>query len=535
VSGPILRVACAQLHAHGIEEAETALGEALAAVAEAARRGADLVVLPECTYPAYLILPTPPAVRLRPDHEVEALFAAAARDHRIAVMVGLAQGVFTGSARNAAVLFDGTGTPVLRTAKRFLWDFDGRWFAPGDGSPVVDLAGARLGGLVCADARLPEIARSLALQGARLILDPTAWVTSGRDPLMLSNPQPEFLMRVRALENGAFIAAANKVGTEQDAVVYCGRSGVFAPDGSVVGAASGHEPEILTADVDLTAAEGPPVPRRPELYGTVAAAPRELCAPRRAATPIVPNDAWQRVVLVQSDVLRLGPEIEAWLRAHAPVVEALDAGFLAAAAAGIPSPLAAERAARLAAAAGVPVALGVADGVGRFTHGAWAPRGAAKPFRSSHAPGSADPLDWSGRLLDSGPVRTGVLLGAEGLVPEMARSLALMGAEHVLWFADARTPLAEEVTRARAMENRVYAGAIVAGDPRGGRAFIADPDGRVVAAGLEGHHQIVSGVLQVAAARFKQMAPRTDVLAGRRPQEYGSLVEEAVTAPEAGR
>lgn len=531
----MLRVACAQLPAQGIEDAETALGEALAAVAEAARRGADLVVLPECTYPAYLILDTPPAVPLRPDHEVEARFAAAARDHGIAVMAGLAQGIFTGSARNAAVLFDGTGTPVLRTAKRFLWDFDGRWFAPGGGSPVTELAGARVGGLVCADARLPEIARSLALQGARLILDPTAWVTSGRDPQMLSSPQPEFLMRVRALENGAFIAAANKVGMEQDAVVYCGRSGVFAPDGSVVAAASSHEPEILTADVDLTAAAGPPVPRRPELYWAIAAAPHELCATRRAATPIAPNDAWLRVILVQSDVLQAGPEVEAWLRARAPAVAALGAGFLAAAAIGIPSPLAAERAARLAAAVGVPVALGVADAGGRFISGASATRGAAKPFRSSHTPGSAGPLDWSGRLLDSGPLRTGLLLGAEGLVPEMARSLALMGAEHVLWFADARTPLVEEVTRARALENRVYAGAIVPGDPRGGRAFVADPDGRVVAAGLEGRHQIVSAVLQVSAARFKQMAPRTDVLAGRRPQEYGSLVEEAVTAPEAGR
>jgi predicted amidohydrolase len=531
----MLRLACAQLPAHGIEDGETALGEALAAVAEAARRGADLLVLPECTYPAYLILHTPPAVPLRPDHEVEALFAASAREHGIAVMAGLAQGVLTGSARNAAVLFDDTGTPVLRTAKRFLWDFDGRWFTPGDGSPVADLAGVRLGGLVCADARLPEIARSLALQGARLILDPTAWVTSGRDPRMLSNPQPEFLMQVRALENGVFIAAANKVGTEQDAVVYCGRSGIFAPDGSVAATASSHEPEILTADVDLTAAEGPPVPRRPKLYEAIAVPPGDQSEPRRAARPIVANEAWLRMVLVQSDILQLGPEIEAWLSAHASVVEALDAGLLAAGATGIPSPLAAERAARLAAAAKVPVALGVADGVGHITHGAIALRGAAKPFRASHTPDSTDPLDWSGRLLDTGPVRTGVLLGAEGLVPEMARSLTLMGVEQVLWFADARTPLAEEVTRARAMENRVYAAAIVAGNPRGGRAFIADPDGRVVAEGLEGQQQIVSGVLQVAAARFKQMAPRTDVLAGRRPREYGLLVEETVGAPGAER
>ena len=107
-----------------------------------------------------------------------------------------------------------------------------------------------VGMLVCADARLPEIATDLAARGARIVANPTAWVTS-MPPPEGTNSQAEFLWRVRALENRVVAVAATKVGTEADTVIYAGRSQIVDADGNVVAIASATEPELLVADVEV--------------------------------------------------------------------------------------------------------------------------------------------------------------------------------------------------------------------------------------------------------------------------------------------
>ena len=89
----------------------------------------------------------------------------------------------------------------------------------------------RIGILVCADGRLPEIARSLMLNGAQIILDLTAWVSGGRTQQDLSTPQVEFLMPTRAAENGVWIACCDKSGIEAESIVYAGRSCFINPRG----------------------------------------------------------------------------------------------------------------------------------------------------------------------------------------------------------------------------------------------------------------------------------------------------------------
>ncbi|MDQ1465724.1 MAG: hypothetical protein QOH10_139, partial [Actinomycetota bacterium] len=147
---------------------------------------------------------------------------------------------------NAAVLIDAGGAVRARSAKRFLWHFDRAWFVPGRESPVAD----GIGMLVCADARLPEIGADLAVRGARIIANPTAWVTA-LPPPEGTNSQAEFLWRVRALENGVVGVAATKVGTEAETVIYSGRSQIVAADGRVLAIASATEPELLVADVEV--------------------------------------------------------------------------------------------------------------------------------------------------------------------------------------------------------------------------------------------------------------------------------------------
>lgn len=544
----VVRVACAQLAARELEDSERSLEDALAAISEAARARASLVVLPECTYPAYILAEPVTPTRFRDDDEVERLFATSAREHGISVAVGLAQRwrPGDGGARNAAVLFGPDGEVRLRTAKRFLWDFDAEWFAPGSPSDPVRWVGpggeeiGSVGMLVCADARMPEIARSLAVAGARLILDPTAWVATGRDPTVLSNPQPEYLMSVRALENGVWIAAADKVGLERGTVVYAGSSGVFAPDGSVVAMATSDEPEIVVADVDLSQATGPPVARRPELYRRITDRTEVTQAFGRVTIPVVPQDVLFRLGLLQSAAPSDVTAVREKLGQLATTVHALGLDVLAAVAvAGEPDVGGAADAGAVAEilSKDLNVAAGVAvtDGQGSIRAFHVVANGSRLDALPTHG-SSGDPAgSLASRTIDIGPLRLAAVVGAEGLVPEVARVVCLDGAELVLWAADAGTPLVLEVARVRAVENRVWVALLVPAsqgdDVREAIAAVIDPDGRVGAIGLRGRDHLVTAMVNVASARLKQMAPGTDVLADRQPGSYSILVHAEGNEP----
>ena len=247
------RIACAQVEARNIGEASRSLGEALAMVAAAGAAGADICVLPEGTYPAY-VLGSADAGRAALDAGPDpiATFGDAARSAGLDLIAGIVVDSPEGLL-NAAVHFGPDGRVRSRAAKQLLWHFDREWFAPG--SPAQVSGG--VGMLVCADGRMPEIAGGLVRGGATLLVNATAWVTT-MPPPEGTNVQAEVLWRVRALENGVAAAAATKVGTEAGVAIYSGRSQIVAADGSVVAIASPTEPELLVADVDVPDVARPP-------------------------------------------------------------------------------------------------------------------------------------------------------------------------------------------------------------------------------------------------------------------------------------
>jgi predicted amidohydrolase len=116
-----------------------------------------------------------------------------------------------------------------------------------------------------------------------------------------------------------------------------------------------------------------------------------------------------------------------------------------------------------------------------------------------------------------------VLLSAEGFVPEVARSLMLRGAEVLLWAHDAPEFDMQAVARCRADENRVYLAVATVPKAKDG-ACVVEPTGRVVAVALAGREMACSAQVNRALARWKDMAPGTNVVLGRRPESYGVLV-----------
>jgi predicted amidohydrolase len=241
----------------------------LARIAAAAESGAKLVVVPEGTVPGYVI-GTAPVDPQQIEAAAQDVIAVASRTGATIVYGGARAGE-QGLANSAYVV---TPRGIAGYAdKCFLWHFDRRWFTAGDALEPVDTPAGRLGVFICADGRIPTIASTLVEKGAEVLVVPTAWVTSGRDPHALENLQADLMIAVRARENGVPLVAANKVGVEARSVAYCGKSQIVAADGTLVALAAQDDETILYGNI----AVGPSV---------AALAPQPAAVTRLAGEPL---------------------------------------------------------------------------------------------------------------------------------------------------------------------------------------------------------------------------------------------------------
>lgn len=239
-------VACVQARAHDRADFETCWPRVLALADAAAARGAKLVVLPEGTVPAYVLGTAP--VEAGQLERAQSALAELAQRHAITLVYGGAK-LVQGRTFNAAIAVGPDGSELGFAAKQFLWHFDRRWFDPGATLDPIDTPAGRLGLLVCADGRVPTIAATLVERGAEVLVMPTAWVTSGRDPGALENVQADLFVNVRAHENGVPFIGANKCGVELESVAYCGKSSIVDAQGRLVARASERGEMVLHGEI----------------------------------------------------------------------------------------------------------------------------------------------------------------------------------------------------------------------------------------------------------------------------------------------
>lgn len=81
-----------------------------------------------------------------------------------------------------------------------------------------------IGLLICYDMRFPEISRILTVNGARILISPSAWVAG-----FMKQEHWEIMLKARAIENGVYVIAPNQLGN-----IYCGRSMVIDPFGTTL-------------------------------------------------------------------------------------------------------------------------------------------------------------------------------------------------------------------------------------------------------------------------------------------------------------
>lgn len=142
------------------------------------------------------------------------------------------------------------------------------YYTPGwDRYRVFDLEGWRFGIAICYDRHFPEVFRSFILQGAQLVLVPTA--VSASEPFA---DVYELEMRAAAVTHGVYIAMANRAGTEEP-LTFLGQSMVIDPLGQTIAVLDGGPDQVAVAELshDLVTKARYLYPflrdRRPETYG----------------------------------------------------------------------------------------------------------------------------------------------------------------------------------------------------------------------------------------------------------------------------
>jgi len=238
-----IRVAACQIDPQ-LGEVDRNLEHIERVVAEAATAGAKLVVLPEAAVTGYVFENLDEALTAaqRAGAVAEQRLADAAVGAGVALIVGTleaeAREVF-----NTALIFTGDGRRFRYRKMHLPYLGVDRFATPGPDAPeVYDLAGMRVGVLICYDLRFPEAARICALEGADLVALPTNWPVGVQF-------HPGIFAPARAAENHVYLLACDRVGEERG-TTFIGRSMLLDYNGKELAVASDTEEAILFGEVD---------------------------------------------------------------------------------------------------------------------------------------------------------------------------------------------------------------------------------------------------------------------------------------------
>jgi N-carbamoylputrescine amidase len=243
------------------------LTRAVGGVRDAARRGAALVVLPELFRSRYFCQAEDAAqfalAEAVPGPSTAALETLAA-ELKITLVASLFEKRAAGVFHNTAAVIDAERGYLGKYRKMHIPDdpryYEKYYFAPGDlGFKVFHTTPAELGVLVCWDQWYPEAARLTAMQGAEILIYPTAIGWHPEEKAVYGERQHsawETIQRSHAIANGCFVMAVNRTGFEPDprgngGIEFFGGSFIAAPDGRVVARGPSDREAVLVEEIDL--------------------------------------------------------------------------------------------------------------------------------------------------------------------------------------------------------------------------------------------------------------------------------------------
>jgi N-carbamoylputrescine amidase len=264
------------------QQHDAAIAEGIRAAAET---GARVVCLPELTRSRYFAVE--PRDGAHPQAEPEPL--PGGPTHELVARCAHESGVFVHAScyeaaadgglgyNTAFVVAPDNGQIVARSRKTHLpitaGYYEDTWFRPGDSHwPVTAIERGAFGFPTCWDQWFPETARAFALNGAEVLVYPTAIGSEPDHPDFDTEPLWEQVIRAQGIMNGTFMIAINRIGAEGPLTFY-GSSFVSDPYGRCLVQAPRSDPAVLVADLDLDQSRDwldlfPLLrTRRPETYG----------------------------------------------------------------------------------------------------------------------------------------------------------------------------------------------------------------------------------------------------------------------------
>jgi omega-amidase len=231
----------------------------------------DVIVFPEMWNTGYAL----EQIQQLADEDGERtkqFISAFCQKHRVHIIAGSIAEKKAGEVRNTVYVFNRSGELTSNYSKIHLFRLmdEEKFLTSGETIGKVDIEGIPAGVMICYDIRFPELARTLALDGAKILFVPAEW------------PHPRLhhwrtLLMARAIENQMFVVSCNRVGTS-GSTHFFGHSLIIDPWGEIIAEGAEHE-EIVTAALDLAEVDKVrgriPVfeDRRPELYKTTLKSP----------------------------------------------------------------------------------------------------------------------------------------------------------------------------------------------------------------------------------------------------------------------
>jgi predicted amidohydrolase len=525
-------------------------------VEDAVRQGAELIVFPECMDTGYLFDSVEHCRALAEtmtDGPFVKALAALSKKYSIYVASGVTEWdpekekIF-----NSGVMFGRNGELVAHYHKQFLATHDQNWFSFGErGCPVVDTDLGRIGLLICFDGRIPEIFRSMTMQGAEVIVDMANF---------FSMDQADMWGPARSFENGVWLVAATKAGYERS-IYYPGGSMIVDPKGRVMSKVSYDTHGLAVCDIDLDAAADKSIyaandkiaDRRPETYGIMALPYAKTPVYGVADKPLVPSKSVTKVAAIQmhvsadstaADVLdmldhtaKLGVKVLTVPEyAFSPncILSKDEANALAEQTSSLLSKVSAI-AAKYDCLIALPTVERAAAGLFVTTYLIGPDGKEIGRYRKTHL--TAEERVWA-HAGDVYPVfetpfgRIGVMSGYDAVFPETSRCLAIGAADIILWPASLREPFERELLAIpRAEDNRVavilanrvdslYPGGSVVIPPNGFPLW----DINVVAPRVTKLGAVMPKHIDLAVCRQKLMIPKVDVFANRLVETYAPII-----------
>jgi len=245
-----VRIALLQMNCSGKREENLARAEKM--IREAASQKAQVLLLPEVFHELFFI--TDLNMRYFETAEeipgpITAMVSNLARELAVVIVAPIYERVDRSVYYNSAAVIDADGKLLGVYRKNHIplntIFYEKLYFKPGNlGYPVFNTRFGKVGILICHDRHYPEGARALALNGAEIVLIPSATPDKS-----LSRKVWEKELCAHAIFNEYFVAGLNRIGVEGN-YIYYGQSVVFDPSGEMM-VQAGPDEEILIADCDL--------------------------------------------------------------------------------------------------------------------------------------------------------------------------------------------------------------------------------------------------------------------------------------------